>query len=156
MNYRIYCELQANCSWVKQTSIIQSYSYQSRLYPRVNCLPLQGIAKAEFRLLHRRRRRHMLPPLADVAACAAWATLAGAMQMLPASCTAQPARLLCLTVWLFGLPVASILNCYALDNLNTRRRKNKTRTAKGEVEGKAANAIADRLLDQCGRLGSCN
>lgn len=86
-------------------------------------------------------RRHMLPPLADVAA-----SLGLPMQMLP---------------WLLvRLPVASILNCYALDNLNTRRRKNKTCSAGGgrDAEGDGgkggkANAIADRLLDQCGRLG---
>lgn len=50
-------------------------------------------------------------------------------------------------VWLelAWLPLASILNCYALDNLNTRRRKNKTQQRK-------PNAIADRLLDQCSRL----
>lgn len=81
--------------------------------------------------------------------CLGWGYADGACLLHCSACS------VCLTVWLFGLPVASILNCYALDNLNTRRRKNKTRTAKGE-EGKAANAIADRLLDQCGRLGSCN
>lgn len=37
----------------------------------------------------------MLPPLADVAACTA---LDGAMQMVPASCTAQPALPDCLAV----------------------------------------------------------
>lgn len=118
-----------------------------------NCILLsvlqqQGIGIKQARsLCHSRwcscRRRHMLPPLAD--------EVATAMQMLPGW---LPWLCICLSVclsvsmaiWLFGclavwLPVASILNCYALDNLNTRRRKNKTRNRESQTQSQIVCSI---------------